>query len=303
MDESIFASDRYKLLRNNYIVELKDGIDGIFHTFYIVERKRKLAKKKFGSDGKLIEEVIEEQTKPKNGTNPPVPSKNNKNGKADSKSSNDSKVFGPNDENPLDNKKAPVDKSKQDQISPKKDGNPAENKKVAGDNSKQNQNSPQNPTDNTTKTGAETKDPSNKTEPLNPNKISNDSSGDKAGLDPNKVRLDPKDYKPEELEKMKAEFLKKTIPFTELKGTVFTVQLGAFALPVKPDAFDLVPGNLISERLPSGMIRISSGQFKTYKEAEDYQRFLYSLGYTAEDYVVAYVNGKYKNPVQAKKIK
>jgi len=280
MDESILSSDRYRLLRNNYIVELKDGIDGIFHTFYIVERKRKLAKKKFGSDGKLIEEVIEEQTKPKNGNTPTVPSNKNKTGQTDNKSTNDSKVFSPNDENPADNIKGKTEKSKQDQNSPQKT-----------------------PGNSTNKDGAGSKEASNKNESANPNKSPNDSSVDKSGVDPNKVRLDPKDYKPEELEKMKAEFLKKTISYTELKGTIFTVQLGAFALPVKPDAFDLVPGNLISERLPSGMIRISSGQFKTYKEAEDYQKFLYSLGYTAEDYVVAYVNGKYKNPVQAKKIK
>lgn len=204
MDESILAGDRYRLLRNNYMVELKDGVDGIFHTFYIVERKRKLTKKKFGPDGKLMEETIEQKDKPKN----PVPPK---------------------------------------------------------------------------------------TLP--------DTTGNKKPLDPEKLKLDPKDYSPEELERMKAEFLKNTTPHTELKGTVFTVQLGAFALPVKPDAFAMVPEKLISERLPNGMIRISSGQFKTYKEAEDYQKLMYSLGYTAEDYIVAYLDGKYRNPAQTRKIK
>ncbi|MCC7051582.1 MAG: hypothetical protein IT239_07385, partial [Bacteroidia bacterium] len=214
MDESVLSGERYKLLRNDYMVDLKDGIDGIFHTFYIVERKRKLTKKKFGADGKIIEETIEDQ---KNGKN-----KNN--------------------ENP--NKQTPADSL-----------------------------------------------------------LNNKTTGQNNLLDPDKVKLDPKNYTPEELERMRNEFLKSTMPSNQIKGTVFAVQLGAFALPVQPDVFKMVPEQLISERLPNGMVRISSGVFKTRKEAEEYQKMLYNIGYIVEDYVVAYVDGQYRNPAQARKIK
>lgn len=227
MDESI-CGDRFKLIKNNYMVELKQGVDGIFHTFYIVERKRKLAKKKFGADGKLIETSTDDTS----------------GGGADKK------------------------QLKSDDL------NNEGNKQGANENNKTgNNNVPENNGTDTTK--------------------QKDNKASKDLID---------QYTPEQRQKMRDDFVKTTITSSSIKGIVFTVQLGAFALPIKPDAFAKIPFPLVSEVLPNGMVRVSSGQFKTYTEAKAYQKECAELGFT-EDYVVGYKDGVYLSPNQAKKLK
>ena len=50
IDEAILGS-KYKLAKNNILVYLTQGVEGVFITFYIVERKRKITRKKFGNGG------------------------------------------------------------------------------------------------------------------------------------------------------------------------------------------------------------------------------------------------------------
>ena len=50
IDETILGS-KYKLTNNNILVYLSQGVEGVFITFYIIERKRKVTRKKFGNGG------------------------------------------------------------------------------------------------------------------------------------------------------------------------------------------------------------------------------------------------------------
>ncbi len=50
IDEAILGS-KYELAKNNILVYLKQGVEGVFITFYIIERKRKIVRKKFGKEG------------------------------------------------------------------------------------------------------------------------------------------------------------------------------------------------------------------------------------------------------------
>ncbi len=53
MDENVLGT-KYTLVQNNYSMELVSGVEGLYFTFNIVERKRKVVSKKFGSSGNQI---------------------------------------------------------------------------------------------------------------------------------------------------------------------------------------------------------------------------------------------------------
>lgn len=53
-DEKILGSG-FELLQNDIAVELTEGIESFYHTFFIVEKKRKVTKKKFDANGNIIE--------------------------------------------------------------------------------------------------------------------------------------------------------------------------------------------------------------------------------------------------------
>jgi hypothetical protein len=53
MDEGILGS-RYRLVRNNFPMMLESGMEGLYFTFNIIERKRSVKTKKFGSNGTKI---------------------------------------------------------------------------------------------------------------------------------------------------------------------------------------------------------------------------------------------------------
>jgi len=55
MDEKILG-DRFRLMQNDIEVELNKGIENLFVSFYIVENKRKINRKRFDSNGNLIQE-------------------------------------------------------------------------------------------------------------------------------------------------------------------------------------------------------------------------------------------------------
>lgn len=54
-DEKILGAS-FELTQNDIPVELSDGVESYYHTFYIIEKKRKVVNKKFGPDGNVISE-------------------------------------------------------------------------------------------------------------------------------------------------------------------------------------------------------------------------------------------------------
>lgn len=55
MDEDILSSN-FTIAQNNISVELLDGMDNFYYTFFILENKRRVTRKKFGANGELISE-------------------------------------------------------------------------------------------------------------------------------------------------------------------------------------------------------------------------------------------------------
>lgn len=53
-DEKILGAS-FELTQNDIPLELLDGMESYYHTFFIIEKKRKVVNKKFGPDGKVIE--------------------------------------------------------------------------------------------------------------------------------------------------------------------------------------------------------------------------------------------------------
>jgi len=65
LDESMLGSG-FHVAQNNINISLNDASDNFYYSFFIVEKKRKVIKKRFNEKGELIEE-------PKAGTTPAVP--------------------------------------------------------------------------------------------------------------------------------------------------------------------------------------------------------------------------------------
>jgi hypothetical protein len=57
MDESIL-SDRFIIAQNNIPIELEEGLESFYQAFFIIEKRRKVKKKKFNDKGELI--IVEE---------------------------------------------------------------------------------------------------------------------------------------------------------------------------------------------------------------------------------------------------
>lgn len=55
MDEGVLSSN-FSVAQNNVNVNLMDGMDNFYYTFFIIENKRKVVKKKFNQNGELISE-------------------------------------------------------------------------------------------------------------------------------------------------------------------------------------------------------------------------------------------------------
>lgn len=53
-DEKVLGTG-FELAQNDIAIELQDGMESYYHTFFIIEKKRKVINKKFGPDGKVIE--------------------------------------------------------------------------------------------------------------------------------------------------------------------------------------------------------------------------------------------------------
>nr|MBA3707165.1 hypothetical protein [Bacteroidota bacterium] len=53
-DEKVLGTG-FELVQNDIPIELFEGMESFYHTFFIIEKKRKVTNKKFGPDGKLIE--------------------------------------------------------------------------------------------------------------------------------------------------------------------------------------------------------------------------------------------------------
>jgi hypothetical protein len=62
-DENVLGAG-FELLQNDIPVELTDGIESYYHTFFIVEKKRKVVKKKFDANGNAID-ANDNASKPK----------------------------------------------------------------------------------------------------------------------------------------------------------------------------------------------------------------------------------------------
>ena len=56
LDEKVLG-DRYRLLQNDLEVQLDKGVENMFVSFYVAENQRKIIRKRFGQDGKLIEDA------------------------------------------------------------------------------------------------------------------------------------------------------------------------------------------------------------------------------------------------------
>ena len=57
MDESVL-SDRFIIAQNNIPIELEEGLESFYQAFFIIEKRRKVKKKKFNDKGELI--IVEE---------------------------------------------------------------------------------------------------------------------------------------------------------------------------------------------------------------------------------------------------
>ena len=67
-DEKILGNG-FELAQNDIEIELTDGMESFYHTFFILEKKRKVINKKFGPDGKVIETEEESSGSHNNSTN------------------------------------------------------------------------------------------------------------------------------------------------------------------------------------------------------------------------------------------
>jgi hypothetical protein len=67
-DESILGNN-FELAENDIDVELTSGMESYYHTFFIIEKKRKVKNKKFGADGSVIESESEADSYDKSNNN------------------------------------------------------------------------------------------------------------------------------------------------------------------------------------------------------------------------------------------
>ena len=234
MDEKILG-DRFNLIQNDIVLELDDRMENIYVSFFIVEKRRKINKKRFDANGKLINDGQGD-----NGANNPNA---NPNGLANNTANN----------------------------------NNATNANGANKNALNGQN------------------PEAAAAGQNPNSLFGN------GANNSNLTGDNQPASASEIRRRKDEILATTTAASSIKGTVYTVQLGAFAMPLNPSIFNKIPFELISMELPNGYVRVFSGRFNSYNEAIAYQKECYDLGFT-EDYIVALVEGQYKNPSQARKM-
>jgi hypothetical protein len=65
MDESV-VSDRFIIAQNNIPLELEEGIESYYQAFFIIEKRRRVKKKKFNEKGELVytEEVENNEGRP-----------------------------------------------------------------------------------------------------------------------------------------------------------------------------------------------------------------------------------------------
>jgi len=86
------------------------------------------------------------------------------------------------------------------------------------------------------------------------------------------------------------------INIANTKGTIYTVQLGAFSKPVLKEVFaELQP--LYAEKLKSGIIKYSYGKFDTYSSAKAAKVIADSKGFT-ESYIAEYKDGKRNSVIE-----
>lgn len=252
MDESILG-DRFTLVKNNIKITLHEGTESIFNSFYIVEKKRKLSKKKFGADGKLIETPLGTGSGAGSGT------------------------------------------GTQNLNRPGAPGTGAGTGTGTGMGTGINTGTQTRPGTGTgtttapggTGSGAGTSEGAGKEGPFNKDGVS--------------VKVDTEKMSKDDVNKLKKTFIDNTTKAQDLKGLVYTVQIGAFALPLNPRYFDPIKEALIVEQMENGMIRVSAGSFKTFEEAEVLRKQLVIVGFE-DAHTVAYNDGKRISLTDAKKL-
>lgn len=74
MDEAVL-SDRFFIAQNNIPIELEDGLETYYQSFFIIEKRRRVKKKKFNDKGELI--TVEEVTNETKSTNNRKPTNKN----------------------------------------------------------------------------------------------------------------------------------------------------------------------------------------------------------------------------------
>lgn len=291
MDENVLG-EKFKLVQNNFDLTLNDSIDNLYIPFYIIEKKRKINVKKFNSAGQVEKtNVIENKSTIQNAT-PPVENENN-NKDTLNKITNDSlnkTTPTTNDTlNKTEGNNGGVNDKDYSDMSEYRDLDSLVNKMLEKSNAPVTDSASlykYNPNDTS---GSNNLKHYNDLDSLISNYINESKPTDSKGVkEVLNIVAESKD------------FIQRFSNVKSIAGFYYTVQVGAFTKPVKPDDFKPI-ANLLYDFSKAKVIKVLSGMFTSYESADRYLKEVKSKGFP-NAFITAYNNGVTISMQEAAKI-
>lgn len=299
MDEVVLG-ESFKLVQNNFELNLNDSIDNLYIPFYIIEKKRKIKIKKFNFAGEVEKtKTIDNKSQQQNG-NAPFNTDTTKSINKDSLNNiqhtaplnNDSlknAVPTTNDTLKSQGNKGTVNEKDYTDMSEYKALDSLVNKMLEKSNSPVTDSASLYKYNASDTSGANNLKHYNDLDSLISNFIDEAKPADSKGVkEVLNIVAESKD------------FIQRFSNVKSISGFYYTVQVGAFTKPVKPDDFKPI-SNLLYDFSKAKVIKVLSGMFTNYASASNYLKEVRSNGFP-NAFITAYNNGMVISMQEAAKL-